>query len=125
MYKSFGFADKPALIGFLLFNDLWQPVDHVIKLGMQILSRRNEYSAGTSFHSSNPDKFAVNLGYKDELARALIRLQVKNLSAMDADWLYSAYNHSHPILVERLRALGYKGGDIIFKEGTEANGKLE
>jgi STE24 endopeptidase len=46
MYKSFGFSDKPALIGFLLFNDLWQPIDHVIKLGMQILSRRNEYSAG-------------------------------------------------------------------------------
>jgi STE24 endopeptidase len=67
----------------------------------------------------------LNLGYKDELARALIRLQVKNLSAMDADWLYSAYNHSHPILVERLRALGYKGGDIIFKDTLEANGKVE
>ena len=74
---------------------------------------------------SKTDQFAFNLGYKDELARALIRLQVKNLSAMDADWLYSAYNHSHPILVERLRALGYKGGDILFKEGTEANGKIE
>ena len=45
---------------------------------------------------------------------------------MDADWLYSAYHHSHPILVERLRALGYKGGEDILKTGaTEANGKLE
>jgi STE24 endopeptidase len=62
------------------------------------------------------------LGYKDDLARALIKLQVKNLSAMDADWLYSAYNHSHPILVERLRALEYEGGEPIL---TDENSKKE
>jgi STE24 endopeptidase len=68
----------------------------------------------------------LNLGYKNELARALIKLQVKNLSAMDADWLYSAYNHSHPILVERLRALSYKGGeDVVEKETTDADRKVE
>jgi len=121
MYRSFGFLrDQPAIAGFFLFNDIWQPVDHVIKWLMQISSRRNEYGA---------DKFALNLGYKHDLARALIKLQVKNLSAMDADWLFSAYNHSHPILVERLRALGYKGGEDIFNEKktetTEANGKAE
>jgi len=46
---------------------------------------------------------------------------------MDADWLYSAYNHSHPILVERLRALGYKGGENIFKDDDkkESDGKIE
>ena len=48
---------------------------------------------------------------------------------MDADWLYSAYNHSHPILVERLRALGYKGGEDIFadekRKTEEANGVAE
>ena len=78
---------------------------------------------------TDSDKFALKLGYKDDLAHALIKLQVKNLSAMDADWLFSAYNHSHPILVERLRALGYKGGEDIFNEKktetAEANGKAE
>ena len=129
MYRSFGFVvDQPALVGLLLFNDVWQPVDHVIKWVMQISSRRNEYGAGTfSFRiHTNSDKFARSLGYKDELARALIKLQVKNLSAMDADWLYSAYNHSHPILVERLRALGYKGGEDILKTGEkESNGEIK
>ena len=80
-------------------------------------------------HLLIPDQFALDLGYKDELARALIKLQIKNLSAMDADWLYSAYNHSHPILVERLRALGYKGGENIFadekRKTEEANGMAE
>jgi STE24 endopeptidase len=28
---------------------------------------------------------------------------------MDADYFYSAYHHSHPILTERLKALNYKG----------------
>jgi STE24 endopeptidase len=128
LYRSFGFlSDKPILIGLLLFNDVWQSVDHVIKWAMQIISRRNEYSVGTRLeYVPNLDQFALNLGYKDELARALIRLEMKNLSAMDADWLFSAYNHSHPILMEQLRALGYKGGENIFKdEKASENSKIE
>jgi len=35
---------------------------------------------------------------------------------MDADWMYSAYHYSHPILTERLKAVGWTsetkvGGD--------------
>jgi STE24 endopeptidase len=55
------------------------------------------------------DNFALQLGYGQELAAALIKLQVKNLSAMDADYLYSSYHYSHPILTERLKAIGWKG----------------
>lgn len=122
MYRSFGFAnEQPVLIGLMLFSYVWKPIDHTIKWMMQINSRRNEYGAGTPSwrNLADVDKFALDLGYKDDLARALIKLQVKNLSAMDADWLYSAYNHSHPILVERLRALGYKGGENILEDKKE------
>jgi STE24 endopeptidase len=53
LYRSFGFfSEKPVLVGLLLFNDVWQPVDHVIKWAMQTISRRNEYSAGN--HSYKP-----------------------------------------------------------------------
>lgn len=55
------------------------------------------------------DNFALQLGYGEELAAALIKLQIKNLSAMDADYLYSSYHYSHPILTERLKAIGWKG----------------
>jgi len=58
---------------------------------------------------TRPDNFALQLGYGQELAAALIKLQVKNLSAMDADYLYSSYHYSHPILTERLKAIGWKG----------------
>lgn len=53
----------------------------------------------------------MKLGYTDQLAKSLIKLQIQNLSTMDADWLYASYHFSHPILPERLRALGWYGGD--------------
>jgi STE24 endopeptidase len=36
---------------------------------------------------------------------------------MDADWMYSSYHFSHPILPERLGALGWYGSE------KKANGK--
>lgn len=57
--------------------------------------------------NNHPDEFAVKLGYSKELAKSLIKLQIQNLSTMDADWLYASYHFSHPILPERLGALGW------------------
>lgn len=58
-----------------------------------------------------PDEFAIQLDKKADLASALIKLHVENLSAPHNDTLYSAYHHSHPTLPERLRAMDeYKGG---------------
>jgi hypothetical protein len=34
------------MIGFILFNDALAPMDMVIKLGMNILTRRYEFQAG-------------------------------------------------------------------------------
>jgi len=53
------------------------------------------------------DAFSHKLGYSTELASSLIKLQIQNLSSMDADWMYSAYHYSHPILTERLKAVGW------------------
>lgn len=75
-------------------------MDTVIKLLMNILSRRYEFQA---------DEFAQKLGYKTELASSLIKLQIQNLSTMEADWMYASYHFSHPILSERLGALGWYG----------------
>ncbi|KAI9814122.1 MAG: hypothetical protein M1832_006010 [Thelocarpon impressellum] len=101
LYQSFGFHHEfPIIIGFILFSDALAPMDTVVKLLMNVLSRKFEFEA---------DAFAVSLGYSTELARSLIKLQVQNLSTMDADWLYASYHFSHPILPERLGALGWYG----------------
>ncbi|ODQ51725.1 hypothetical protein SAICODRAFT_8656 [Saitoella complicata NRRL Y-17804] len=96
-------VSPPVIISFLLFNDLFQPFDFVISVLMNVMSRKHEFQA---------DAYAKNLGYGEELSKALIKLQVQNLSAMDADWMYSGVHHSHPILAERLRAVGWKGGKV-------------
>ena len=59
-------------------------------------SRMHEYEA---------DEFSYELGYADKLIHSLKVLSEKNLSDMDPDPLYSFINHSHPTLIERVKAL--------------------
>ena len=56
----------------------------------------------------------MKLGYSKELAKSLIKLQIQNLSTMDADWLYASYHFSHPILPERLGALGWTSDEKVM-----------
>ncbi|CAL5873788.1 uncharacterized protein PFLUO_LOCUS8070 [Penicillium psychrofluorescens] len=112
LYQSFGFVkEQPIMIGFLLFSDALAPMDAVVKLLMNILSRKFEFEA---------DEFAQNLGYKKELAASLLKLQIQNLSTMDADWMYASYHYSHPILTERLGALGWKGGNVTGRKEEDS-----
>lgn len=114
LYADFGFVkDHPIIIGFILFSDALAPMDTIIKLLMNIMSRRFEFQA---------DEFARNLGYKAELASSLIKLQVQNLSTMDADWMYASYHFSHPILSERLKALEWTPSGKVTKETTTVSG---
>ncbi|KAI9290052.1 peptidase family M48-domain-containing protein [Umbelopsis sp. AD052] len=99
LYQSFGFSTKPILIGFILFQYIYAPVENVINFLMHVYSRKNEYEA---------DAFALKLGYAESLRSSLIKLNVKNLGNFNPDPLYSAWNKSHPSLVERLAALGVK-----------------
>jgi STE24 endopeptidase len=100
LYADFGFhKEHPIIVGFLLFSDILGPADNVIKFLMNILSRRFEFQA---------DAFANGLGYNAQLASSLIKLQIQNLSTMDADWAFASYHFSHPILTERLKALDWK-----------------
>jgi STE24 endopeptidase len=47
LYQSFGFhTEQPIMIGFLLFSDALAPMDAVVKLLMNILSRKFEFEAG-------------------------------------------------------------------------------
>eukprot|EP00245_Coleochaete_scutata_P015436 TRINITY_DN687_c0_g1_i1.p1 TRINITY_DN687_c0_g1~~TRINITY_DN687_c0_g1_i1.p1 ORF type:complete len:429 (+),score=85.40 TRINITY_DN687_c0_g1_i1:15-1301(+) len=96
MYTSFGFSSQPVLIGFLLFESVKEPLEHLLGWGFNVLSRTFEFQA---------DRFALDLGYGTLLRKALIKMQEENLSAMNVDPLYSAYHHSHPHLAERLGAI--------------------
>ncbi|KAI0397230.1 peptidase family M48-domain-containing protein [Xylariaceae sp. FL0594] len=108
LYSDFGFIrEHPIIIGFILFSDALAPMDTITKLLMNIMSRRFEFEA---------DEFARNFGYKAELATSLIKLQIQNLSTMEADWMYASYHFSHPILSERLKALEWTPSGKVIEE---------
>lgn len=119
LYNDFGFSTMPTLIGFLLFQYIYAPVDSVVGFLMHVYQRKNEYEAGK--HQSDRlsivirqliplfyeiDAFVLKLGYASTLRSALIKLSVKNLGGFNVDPWYSAWNRSHPSLTERLDALG-------------------
>lgn len=54
------------------------------------------------------DQFAHNLKMSASLRSALTKLVKENLSFPIADPLYSAFNHTHPTLLERIRELKTK-----------------
>ncbi|KAI0122982.1 CAAX prenyl protease [Xylariales sp. AK1849] len=111
LYADFGFIkEHPIIIGFILFSDALAPMDLIVKLGMNIISRRFEFQA---------DEFARRLGYQTELAASLIKLQIQNLSTMDADWMFASYHFSHPILSERLKALEWTPSGKVVEEKPE------
>ncbi|KAJ8662417.1 hypothetical protein O0I10_002111 [Lichtheimia ornata] len=99
LYHDFGFSAMPTLIGFMLFQYIYAPVDSIIGFLMHMYQRMNEYEA---------DAYALKLGYAATLRSALIKLSVKNLGGFNVDPWYSAWNRSHPSLTERLSALGIK-----------------
>ncbi|PSN65627.1 CaaX prenyl protease [Corynespora cassiicola Philippines] len=108
VYADFGFTkERPVLIGFLLFNEILSPTDSLVKLLLNVWTRSMEYEA---------DAFAVKQGYAAELGASLIKLQIQNLSSMDADWFYSSFHHSHPILTERLKAMGWAGDKKVVQD---------
>mgnify|MGYP002622940243 FL=1 len=51
------------------------------------------------------DKFSYELGYGDNLIKALCKLSETNKSNLDPDPLYSMINYSHPTLIERIKAI--------------------
>ena len=96
IFVSFGFEQKSIFIGLYLFFEFYSPIIFFINILQNYIQRKIEYQA---------DKYAFDLGYGDYLIKALSKLSEKNKSNLDPDPLYSIVNYSHPILIERVRAL--------------------
>ncbi|ORX46858.1 hypothetical protein BCR36DRAFT_331008 [Piromyces finnis] len=94
LYQSFGFNVQPILIGFILFSFIFSPIDSLIDFTTNIITRKLERQA---------DEFATrNLKRGDDLLTGLIKIHTENLSNLIVDPLYSAWNYSHPPLLERI-----------------------
>jgi STE24 endopeptidase len=90
-------VEKPSFhIGLIAFGVLYSPISMVTGLAMNIFSRKNEYQA---------DAFAAKYFDSSELASALKKLSVKNLSNLRPHPVYVFFHYSHPTLLQRLQAL--------------------
>lgn len=103
LYTAFGFVDgeMPVLIGLMIILQfITAPYNTVLDFLMTVQSRRFEFQA---------DDFASTvLGRSEKLQSALVKLNNDNLGFPVFDWLYSAWHHSHPPLLERLAVLKTK-----------------
>lgn len=81
------------LIGFIM---LFSPISTFLGIGMNWISRKNEFEA---------DAYARNTFAGKPLAEALKTLSVKTLSNINPHPWYVFVNYSHPPLLERLKRL--------------------
>jgi len=97
LYSAFHMAQPSIYSGLLFFGLLYTPLEMVLSLAMNVLSRKHEYEA---------DRFAAETtGHTQELVEALKKLHTGNLSNLTPHPFYVFLNYSHPPLLERVRAV--------------------
>ncbi|MEC4678473.1 MAG: M48 family metallopeptidase [Nitrospirota bacterium] len=97
LYAAFFVTEPSVYAGLLFFGMLYRPIEFVLSLFMNRLSRKNEYEA---------DHFAAeSIASPENLVKSLKKLSVNNLSNLTPHPLYVFLNYSHPPLLARIRAI--------------------
>jgi len=97
LYDAFYMEQASIYTGLLFFGLLYTPVELILSIVLQVISRRNEYQA---------DRFAATTTDEPEsLANALEKLSADHLSNLTPHPFYVFLNYSHPPLLQRLEAL--------------------
>ena len=90
-------ASVPSFhIGLIAFGILYSPLSLVLGIGMNVMSRKNEYQA---------DRYASEMFRPQPLVDALKKLSRKNLSNLTPHPVYVFFHYSHPPLYHRVKAL--------------------
>lgn len=97
LFDAFYMDKGSVYAGLVFFGILFSPLEIILSVLMNLLSRKNEYEA---------DRFAVDTtGGKEDMVRGLKKLSVHNLSNLTPHPFYVFLNYSHPPLLERIRAI--------------------
>lgn len=83
-------------LGILAFGLLYSPLSQILGIGMNYLSRKNEYAA---------DNYAASFQQSEALQAALIKLSTHHLSNLQPHPVYVFIHYSHPPLLKRLENL--------------------
>lgn len=97
MFAAFRMDNLSIYASLLFFGFLYTPINMILSLGGNILSRRHEYEA---------DDYAVSTYRKPEdFILALKKLSVDNLSNLTPHHLKVFMSYSHPPVLDRIEAL--------------------
>jgi STE24 endopeptidase len=94
--KALGSEISSFQLGLVAFGILYSPLSTITELLSNYLSRKNEFEA---------DKFSAEWSDPNQLANALKKLSIKNLSNMMPHPAYQFFYYSHPPLLRRLERL--------------------
>jgi STE24 endopeptidase len=97
LFEAFFMQNISVYAGLLFFGLLFTPIEFLLSLALNSLSRKNEYEA---------DRFSVETIEKSEaMIDALKKLSVDNLSHLTPHPFYVVLNYSHPPVLERIEAI--------------------
>ncbi|MDP0492173.1 MAG: M48 family metallopeptidase [Verrucomicrobiota bacterium JB023] len=97
LFTAFKVDEISLHVGLVIFFILFKPVSRLISIGMSLLSRKHEFEA---------DHYAAMVQETPtHLMSALKKLSAENLSNLTPHPLEVFLHHSHPPVLERLKAL--------------------
>jgi STE24 endopeptidase len=97
LYQAFYMEQTSIYAGLLFFGLLYTPIELVLSIAMQLVSRRNEYAA---------DRFAAEtIKQPESLITGLTKLHANNLSNLTPHPFFVFLNYSHPPLLRRMQAI--------------------
>jgi len=94
--EALGGSQTSFHLGLIGFGLLFSPISEILGLGMNYLSRRNEYEA---------DAFATQFGLGEALISGLKKISVKALSNLNPHPWVVFWGYSHPTLLQRIKAI--------------------
>lgn len=94
--QAFGLSDAHFGFGLIIFGLLISPIDLLLSIPLNYLSRKAEYAA---------DAFSAQYAAPEAIMNALRVLTQANLSNLNPHPLYVLVHYSHPPIAQRLQAI--------------------
>ncbi|MFA6884872.1 MAG: M48 family metallopeptidase, partial [Paludibacteraceae bacterium] len=94
--EALGSQTPSFQLSLIVFGVLYTPISTLLGVGLNVISRKNEYEA---------DYFAKSNGLAQPLGEALKKLSITSLSNLNPHPAYVFFHYSHPTILQRLQNL--------------------
>lgn len=100
LYEAFYMQQASVYAGLIFFGMLYAPIDMILSVVMQQISRKHEFEA---------DAYASTTFKQEPMVQALKKLSKDNLSNLTPHPFYVFLNYSHPPVLQRIKAIRGNG----------------